>query len=143
VIWVMKLFRICMYVLKKKKIFFPFVHDTRFPESSTRGIVQDFIETANYGLSFKQHEKSNNQFHPTRNNIFLRWGWVSWDFIFFGCRRASWLLDERKKIPVKLLTLVPRIMGLVFMIVGWKEKISIKLLTLVCIHTRVIVGLVY
>jgi hypothetical protein len=59
--------------IEKEEDILPFVHDTRFPESSTRGIVQDFIETANYGLSFKQHE-SNNQFHPTRNNIFLRWG---------------------------------------------------------------------
>jgi hypothetical protein len=30
----------------------------------------------------------------------------------------------------------------VLMFVGWKEKIPVKLLTLVCIHTRVIVGLV-
>ncbi len=52
---------------------------TRFPKSfTTRGIVQDFIETANYGhskifLVSRKHNKSDNQFHLTRNNsIFLR-----------------------------------------------------------------------
>jgi hypothetical protein len=75
----------------------PFVHDT-FVESSTRGIVQGFIETANYGLldnfSFKQH-KSNNQFHSTRNNVFLRWRWVSWDFYFILLLSEGFMLHDR------------------------------------------------
>jgi len=76
---------VCLQIEEEEEDVLPFVHDT-FAESSTRGIVQGFIETANYGLldnfSFKQH-KSNDQFHSTRNNVFLRWRWVSWDFILF------------------------------------------------------------
>jgi hypothetical protein len=94
----MCIFLSCLFVNKKEEDILPFVHDTRFPESSTRGIVQDFIETANYGPSFKQHE-SNNQFHPTTNNIFLRWGWVSQEILFLvvGGLHGCWMKGKKSR----------------------------------------------